>query len=147
MAKAGKNKQDTGYIDLFAEEEELSSEDFEETEDLFPQEKKARSGFSLFKQNKNRRRLKKPLPRLPVGKSGSIRPGQRRTSAARRRMPTRRRKRLCAPAGNRGSPLSLVLRSKRTDLPPLLRKRGSGGDGCLYPGELLYPRSGKGSCS
>ena len=56
MAKAGKNKQDTGYIDLFAEEEELSSEDFEETEDLFPQEKKARSGFSLFKQNKKQKK-------------------------------------------------------------------------------------------
>ena len=67
MAKAGKNKQDTGYIDLFAEEEELSSEDFEETEDLFPQEKKARSGFSLFKQNKKQKKTKKAAPKAACG--------------------------------------------------------------------------------
>lgn len=74
MAKAGKNKQDTGYIDLFAEEEELSSEDFEETEDLFPQEKKARSGFSLFKQNKKQKKTKKAAPKAARGEEREYTP-------------------------------------------------------------------------
>ena len=74
MAKAGKNKQDTGYIDLFAEEEELSSEDFEETEDLFPQEKKARSGFSLFKQNKKQKKTKKAAPKAACGEEREYTP-------------------------------------------------------------------------